>query len=176
MLKLTLSPEPTWLEIDGGVRVKVPPMDTAMLRAVEYTAWNAYAALKTAATGGDDEAVTLDNMAVAKLEGAFALARVRALAAHIICWEGVTDDAGYALPLTPEVLDAFAAHPIAGPAFARAYDATVKPMIAEGNGSAPSAPGDGAAVIDTAPDAGPAAGEPAELAQPSSTRRKAGKA
>lgn len=35
MLKLNLKPEPRWLEIGGGVRVKVPPLDTAILRAVD---------------------------------------------------------------------------------------------------------------------------------------------
>ena len=175
MLKLNLKPEPAWLEIGGGVRVKVPPLDTAILRAVEYTAWQAYAALKLRANEGD-ETRTLEGQAVAQLEGAFALARVRALAGQIIAWEGVTDEADQMLTLTPEALDAFAAHPLAGPAFARAYDATIQPLLAEGNGSAPSASGDGVAAIDTAPAASEAAVADAVAAPASATPRRAQKA
>lgn len=175
MLKLNLKPEPSWLEIGGGIRVLVPPLDTAILRAVEYTAWQAYASLKTAANEGDDTAA-LDSVAVAKLEGAFALARVRALAEHIIGWEGVSGDDGMPLATTGEALDAFAAHPLAGPAFARAYDATIAPLLAEGNASGSTLPGDGAGATATAPDASPAATADAAPVPPSGTPRKAAKA
>jgi hypothetical protein len=156
MLKLNLNPEPSWLEIGGGVRVKVPPLDTAILRTVEYIAWQAYAALKVSANGGDD-AAALDQAQVARLEGAFALARVRALAGQIIAWEGVTDDAGSPLIIAPAALDAFAAHPLAGPVLARAYEATIQPLVAEGNALPPTLPGDGAGATATAPDALPMA-------------------
>lgn len=175
MLKLNLKPEPFWLEIGGGVRVKVPPLDTAILRTVEYTAWQAYAALKQNANGGDDAAV-LEQAAVARLEGAFALARVRALAGQVIAWEGVTDEVDQVLLLTPEALDAFAAHPLAGPVFARAYDATIQPLLAEGNGFARSANGDGVAGTDTAPAASPAVVDAAAPVPPSATPRRAQKA
>lgn len=175
MLKLNLKPEPTWLEIGGGVRVKVPPLDTAILRAVEYTAWQAYSALKLRANEGDDTR-TLEGQTVAQLEGAFSLARVRALAGQIIAWEGVTDEADQVLMLTPDALDAFAAHPLAGPVFARAYDATVKPLLAEGNVSANSVNGDTEGAIDTAPAAPPVAAVDAAAALPSATPRKAQKA
>ncbi len=175
MLKLNLKPEPAWLEIGGGVRVKVPPLDTAILRAVEYTAWQAYAALKLRANEGDD-AKPLGPAAVAQLEGAFALARVRALAGQIIAWEGVTDEADQVLTLAPEALDAFAAHPLAGPVFARAYDATIQPLLAEGNGSTPSVNGDGVVAIDTAPAVSEAAAGDAVVVPASATPRKAQKA
>lgn len=174
MLKLNLSPEPFWLEVGGGIRVKVPPLDTAILRTVEYTAWQAYAGVKSAANDGDDTTV-LDGGAVAKLEGVFALGRARALVGQIMAWEGVADEAG--MPLAPcnEALDAFAAHPLAGPAFVRAYDATVRPLIAEGNGSASSLPGDGAGATVTAPDALPVEVAVVDHAQASGTPRKASK-
>ncbi|MBS7792168.1 hypothetical protein KTR66_19370 [Roseococcus sp. SDR] len=168
MLKLNLKPEPRWLEIGGGVRVKVPPLDTAILRAVEYEAWRAYSALKLAVNEGD-ETRQLSDLEVARLEGAFALAKVRALAGQIMAWEGVTDEEGQALHITPEALDAFAAHPIAGPAFRTAYDGTVAPLLAEGNGSEISSPGDGAAAIDTAPAAAPAPAADAAPAPSSET-------
>lgn len=175
MLKLNLNPEPTWLEIGGGVRVKVPPLDTAILRAVEYAAWQAYSALKITANGGDD-AAALAAGEVARLEGAFALARVRALAGQIIAWEGVTDEVGAPMIISPAALDAFAAHPLAGPVFSRAYDATVKPLLAEGNGSATSSNGAGAEAIDTALAALPTVEAGAVDAPASGTPRKAAKA
>lgn len=170
MLKLNLKPEPRWLELGGGVRVKVPPLDTAILRAVEYEAYRAYSALKLAANGGD-ETRELSDHEVARLEGAFALAKVRALAEQIMAWEGVTDEEGAALHITPEALDAFAGHPVAGPAFRSGYDATVAPLLAEGNGSEISSPGAGVAAIDTAPAAAPAPAADAAPVQASETRR-----
>lgn len=175
MLKLNLKPEPFWLEIGGGIRVKVPPLDTAILRAVEYTAWQSYAALKAAANEGDETA-PLDTAMTAKIEGAFALARTRALVGHILAWEGVAGEDGMPLAPSGEALDAFAAHPLAGPAFTRAYDATVAPLLAEGNGSASSLPGDGAGATVTAPDASAPATADAEAAPASDTPRKAPKA
>jgi len=175
MLKLNLKPEPFWLEVGGGIRVRVPPLDTAILRAIEYTAWQAYAAVKIAANEGDDT-TTLDSGAVAKLEGVFALARVRAMTVQIMAWEGVADEAGMPLAPTAEALDAFAAHPLAGPAFVRAYDATVQPLVAEGNGSATSLPGDGAGATVTAPDASLVEAGAVEPVPASGTLRKAPKA
>lgn len=175
MLKLNLNPEPFWVEIGGGVRVKVPPLNTAILRAVDYQAFQAYAAMKTVANAGDD-AVALDGAAVARLEGAFALARTRALADQILDWEGIAAEDGSALAPAGAALDAFAAHPVAGPAFVRAYDATVAPLLAEGNGSGSSLPGDGAGVTVTAPDALPPAAGDAAAAPVSATPRKAPKA
>jgi hypothetical protein len=60
--------------------------------------------------------------------------------------------------------------------FARAYDATIQPLLAEGNGSANSASGDGVAAIDTAPVASEAAADAAAAVLPSGTPRKAPKA
>ena len=175
MLKLNLRAEPFWLEIGGGIRVKVPPLDTAILRTVEYTAWQAYAGVKSAANEGDDTTV-LDGGAVAKLEGVFALARARALAGQIMAWEGVSDEASMPLAPSNEALDAFSAHPLAGPAFVRAYDATVQPLLAEGNASATSSPGDGAGVTATAPDASLVEVAAVEPAPVSATPRKVPKA
>jgi hypothetical protein len=174
MLKLNLKPEPFWLEIGGGIRVKVPPLDTAILRAVEYSAWQSYAAMKTAVNAGD-EAAELAADAVARLEGAFALARTRALCAQIMAWEGVAAEDGTPLAPTAEALDAFAAHPLAGPAFVKAYDATVAPLVAEGNGSAITSNGDGAAGTAIAEAASPPATADAAPAPASGTPRKAAK-
>jgi hypothetical protein len=175
MLKLNLNREPTWVELGGGIRVKVPPLDTAILRAVEYQAFQAYASLKTQANAGDDTS-TLDTAAVARLEGAFALARTRALADQILDWEGIAGEDGSALAPTGAALDAFAAHPVAGPAFARAYEGTVGPLLAEGNGSASSSPGDGAGATATAPDAPLPVMADAAAVPASATPRKAAKA
>ncbi|MEI6161470.1 MAG: hypothetical protein WCP77_16660, partial [Roseococcus sp.] len=142
---------------------------------VEYQAFQAYAAMKSVANAGDDTA-HLDTVAVARLEGAFALARTRALADQIMDWEGIAGEDGSALAPTGAALDAFAAHPVAGPAFARAYEATVGPLLAEGNGSGSSLPGDGAGATATASGASPVATGDAAAAPPSATPRKAAKA
>lgn len=175
MLKLNLNREPRWLELGGGIRVKVPPLDTAIIRAVEYQAFQAYAAMKSVANAGDDTA-PLDTAAIARLEGAFALARVRALADQIMDWEGIAAEDGSALAPAGAALDAFAAHPQAGPAFARAYEATVGPLLTEGNGSASTLPGDGAGETVTALDASQPATADAEAVPVSATPRKAPKA
>jgi len=120
--------------------------------------------------------MVLEQAVTARLEGAFALARVRALAGQIITWEGVTDEADQVLLLTPQALDAFAAHPMAGPVFARAYDATIQPLLAEGNGSATTSPGAGVAVTYTAPAASLVVADDAAPARASATPRKASKA
>ena len=143
MLTLRTSKELIRLDvIEPGVRVWVPPLDVAALRAAEYRAMKAASEAKATAGIPDDEPAS--DAQVGVLEGAFTQGRIRALADRIVKWEGVVDEQGVPLPVTPEALDAFAAHPQAGLAFIRAYEQPVKAVVAEGNGSAPSS--DGASV------------------------------
>ena len=143
MLTLRTSKELIWLDVVApGVRVRVPPLDVAALRMAEYRAMKAAADAKAAAGIPDDEAPTDAQIGI--VEGAFTQGRIRAMAERIVEWEGVVGEDGAALPITPDALDAFAAHPQAGLAFIRAYEQPVKAVVAEGNGSAPSS--DGASV------------------------------
>ena len=92
MLRLNLSNEPRWLDLGHGVRLLVAPLTTAlMLAARSDPAIVAAAADAEDATPNDD------------------LARVVAKAvARIVVkdWEGVGDEDGEPLPLTPEGIDA----------------------------------------------------------------------
>ena len=99
--------EPRWITLpDTDVSVLLPmPGAKAVLAAT-------YMAQRAAFVAGDDPAQT---------HAAFLHAQCRSLAGHIQEWKGIVDEDGKALPISPEALDAFAAHPVAGPAFLVAY-------------------------------------------------------
>lgn len=92
MLRLNLSNEPRWLDLGHGVRLLVEPLTTAiMLAARSDPAIVAAAADAETGTSNDD------------------LARIVAKAvARIVVkdWEGVGDEDGEQLALTPEGVDA----------------------------------------------------------------------
>jgi hypothetical protein len=140
MLKLRLNnTASTWLDLGNGVRVQVPPSSTAALRAAEFAGFRAYGTAKEDMEMAGRDPAAPD--AIGELEGMFAQARIRSLASRIEAWEGLGGDDGQPLPISPEALDAFAAHPALGGAFARAYDASSVELVMEGNGSAPSTGG-----------------------------------
>jgi len=140
MLKLRLNhAEPLSLDLGNGVKVVVPPLGVAALRAAEFASFAAYSAAKGEMGLGDDAPVPPEESAV--LEGVFAEARIRSLASKITSWEGIVGEDEKPLPVTPEALDAFAKHPALGSAFVRAYDASALEVVKEGNGSAPSGGG-----------------------------------
>ena len=92
MLRLTLSRGPEWLDLDHGVRLFVEPLTTAVMLAARSDP-----AIVVAATEAKDNAYNDD------------LARIVAKAvARIVVkdWEGVGDEDGKLLPLTPEGIDA----------------------------------------------------------------------
>jgi hypothetical protein len=148
ILKTSTDAKPTWLDLPHGVRVQVPPLNVAVLRAAEYRAMKAFSAGKEALDLPDG--VEIEDEPAGDLEGTFVQARIRALAGKIMAWEGVVDEDGEPVPITPEALDAFAAHPAVGPAFARAYESDALKLVAEKNGSAPSGSGGPAEESNTA--------------------------
>jgi hypothetical protein len=88
MIRLDLSREPRWLDLGHGVRLHVEPLTTALMAAAR-----------------SDPAVT------ALPEGAsnetIAVAMAKALARLVVLdWEGVGDEAGEPLRVTPEGIDA----------------------------------------------------------------------
>ncbi|MFY9241162.1 MAG: hypothetical protein WAO78_20225 [Roseovarius sp.] len=92
MLRLNLSTEPQWLELGHGVRLLVEPLTTAIMLAARSDP-----AIVAAATDAETSASNDD------------LARIVAKAvARIVVkdWEGVGDEDGKPLPLTPEGIDA----------------------------------------------------------------------
>jgi hypothetical protein len=92
MLRLNLSNEPHWLDLGHGVRLLVEPLTTAIMLAARSDP------TIVAAAGDADGSTSNDD-----------LARILAKAvARIVVkdWEGVGDQDGRPLPITPEGIDA----------------------------------------------------------------------
>ena len=94
MLRLNLSTEPRWLDLGHGVRLLVEPLTTAIMLAARSDP----AIVAAAVEADSDEARANDDLAriVAK-----AVARI-----IVKDWDGVGDEDGKLLPLTPEGIDA----------------------------------------------------------------------
>jgi hypothetical protein len=94
MLRLNLSTEPRWLDLGYGVRLLVDPLTTAIMLAARSDP----AIVAAAAAAESDAAHFNDDLAriVAK-----AVARI-----VVKDWDGVGDEDGKPLPLTPEGIDA----------------------------------------------------------------------
>ena len=93
MLKLNLSAEPRWLDLGNGVRLLVEPLSTSVMLAARSDP----AILAATQTESDATASSNDDLAriVAK-----AVARI-----VVKDWEGIGDEDGKPLPLTPEGID-----------------------------------------------------------------------
>ena len=94
MLRLNLSTEPRWLDLGHGVRLLVEPLTTAIMLAARSDP----AIVAAAAEAEGDAAHSNDDLAriVAK-----AVARI-----VVKDWEGLGDEDGKPLPLTPEGINA----------------------------------------------------------------------
>jgi hypothetical protein len=159
MLKLRLNnTAASWLDLGNGVRVLVPACSTATLRVAEREAFRACADARLGMGLEDGDAQTEEQ--TSDIEGVFVQARIRAFASKIEGWEGIVGDDEQPLPITPEALDAFAAHPALGGVFVRRYETGVIELVKEGNGSGNSGSGkppEAKAIAETVP----AAAEPA---------------
>lgn len=84
MIRLNLKKEPYWLDVHPGVRVQVAPFTSAMLSAASTSA-----ALRELPADADvDHRFLVLSIEVAKLA--------------ILDWEGVGDDAGEVVPVSPD--------------------------------------------------------------------------
>jgi hypothetical protein len=94
VLRLNLSNEPQWLDLGYGVRLLVEPLTTAIMLAARSDP----AIVAAAADAESDAAHTNDDLAriVAKAVGRIVVKD----------WDGVGDEVGKPLPLTPEGIDA----------------------------------------------------------------------
>jgi len=131
MIRLNLSSEAQWLDLGHGVRVRALPLTSAILLSLRGDP-----ALEGADTRSGPEQALLFAKAVA--------ARV------IVAWEGVGDQEGRDLPVTPEaasaLLDLFPLYR----AFEAQYIAPWLTLDAEKNVSAPSPNGTSAGAPPTA--------------------------
>lgn len=143
MLKLRQREATLWLDVVPGVRVEVPALTIATLRAAESAGQRAMVDYMEAQ--GVQKTSELPSDGQAHLEGAFAEARLAYLAGKIQAWEGVGDETGPVDP-TPQYIALFVGEPQVATAFLAAYDASARPELGEkkdylkdGDGGRPAA-------------------------------------
>ena len=123
MIRIELSPEPQWLDLGQGVRLKLLPLTTALM----------------VATRSDPAVQDLDPEASNDARAAiFAGALARRA---VVEWEGVGDADGNVLPVSPEGIDALLALWPIFEAFNLRYVSRGMLLDAEKNVSAPSPTG-----------------------------------
>ena len=137
MIRIQLSPEPQWLDLGHGVRLKLLPLTTALMVATRSD--RAVQALDAEANNDTRAAVF-----------AGALAR-RA----VVDWEGVGDEDGNVLPVTPEGIDALLSLWPIFEAFNLLYVSRGMLLDAEKNASALSPTGTSVGATATARPAAP---------------------
>jgi hypothetical protein len=132
MIRLNLTATPQWLDLAPGLRLLVGPLTTALM--VSARADPAIEALPEGASQED-----------------LALAMAKAVARRaVLDWEGVGDDAGNIVPVTPEGIDALLEIWPVFEAFQTQYVARGLILDAEKNVSAPSPSGPSAGATATA--------------------------
>lgn len=132
MIRLNLTATPEWLDLAPGLRLLVAPLTTALMVSARADA--ALEALPKDASQED-----------------LALAMAKAVARRAVMdWEGVGDDAGNALPVTPGGIDALLEIWPVFEAFQTSYVARGLILDAEKNVSAPSPSGPSAGATATA--------------------------
>ena len=132
MIRLNLTATPEWLTFSPGLRLLVAPLTTALMVSAR-----ADPAIEALSEGASQEELAL---AMAK-----AVARRAALD-----WEGVGDDAGNIVPVTPDGIDALLEIWPVFEAFQTQYVARGLILDAEKNVSTPSPSGPSAGATATA--------------------------
>ncbi len=123
MIRLNLTATPEWLDLAHGLRLLVGPLTTALMVSAR-----ADPAIEALPKGASQESL--------------ALAMAKAVARRaVLDWEGVGDDAGNVVPVTPEGIDALLEIWPVFEAFQTQYVAKGLILDAEKNVSAPSPSG-----------------------------------
>ena len=132
MIRLNLTATPQWLDLAPGLRLLVGPLTTALMVSAR-----ADPAIEALPEGASQEAL--------------ALAMAKAVARRaVLDWQGVGDDAGNIVPVSPEGIDALLEIWPVFEAFQTTYVAKGLILDAEKNVSAPSPSGPSAVATDTA--------------------------
>ena len=132
MIRIQLSPEPQWLDLGHGVRLQLMPLTTALM----------------VATRSDPAVQSLDADASNDSRAAvFAAALARRA---VVDWEGVGDENGKVLEISPDGIDALLSLWPIFEAFNLHYVSPGMLLDAEKNGSAPSPTGTSAGATATA--------------------------
>lgn len=138
MIRLNLTATPEWLELAPGLRLLVGPLTTALMVSARA-----------------DPAI--ENLPKGASQEALALAMAKSVARRaVLDWEGVGDDGGNIIPVSPEGIDALLEIWPVFEAFQTQYVARGLILDAEKNVSAPSPSGPSAGATDTARPAHPA--------------------
>ena len=138
MIRLNLTAAPQWLDLVPGLRLHVAPLTTALMVSAR-----ADLAVETLPEGATQEEL--------------ALAMAKAVARRaVLDWEGVGDDTGNVVPVTPEGIDALLEIWPVFEAFQTKYVARGLILDAEKNVSAPLPTGPSAGATGTARPAHPA--------------------
>ena len=132
MIRINLSPEPQWFELGHDVRLQLLPLTTALMVATRSDP--ALQALEADASNENRAAV-------------FAAALARRA---IVDWEGVGDEGGTVIAVSPEGIDALLSLWPIFEAFNLLYVSRGMLLDAEKNGSAPSPTGTSAGATATA--------------------------
>src|SRR5690625_490203 len=131
-LRLNLSAEPRWVDLIPGVRVQVSPVTTSVMAMARRDAG-------------------IGEMGIDPAHEEVGIAMVRAVARRVVRdWEGVGDEDGAPLPVSPEGIDALLE---IWPVFDAFQNAVLGPQLMleqEKNGSAPSPSGISAGATATA--------------------------
>ena len=132
MIRLNLTATPQWLELVPGLRLLVAPLTTALMVSAR----------------ADPAVETMPDTASSE-ELALAMAKAVARRA-VLDWEGVGDDAGNAVPVSPEGIDALLEIWPVFEAFQTSYVARGLILDAEKNASSPLPSGPSAEATTTA--------------------------
>ncbi|MEO1961562.1 MAG: hypothetical protein ABGW82_11450 [Paracoccus sp. (in: a-proteobacteria)] len=132
MIRLNLTSEPRWLDLDPGLRLQVAPVTTAIMAAARSD-------------------IAASDMSEDLPQEALAVTMAKAVARRVILdWQGVGDAAGNPLPVTPEGIDALLDIWPVFEAFQRDCLAPHLMLDQEKNASAPSPTGSSAGATGTA--------------------------
>ena len=135
MIRLNLTATPQWLDLAPGLRLLVAPLTTALMVSAR-----ADPAIEALSEGASQEEL--------------ALTMAKAVARRAVLeWEGVGDDAGNIIPVSPEGIDALLEIWPVFEAFQTQYVARGLILDAEKNVSAPSPSGPSAGATAIAPPA-----------------------
>lgn len=120
MIRLNLSTDPKWIDLLPGVRLQIAPVTTAVMASARADA-------------------SLDSLNPEAPKEVLAVAMAKAVARRVVeDWEGVGNEAGQPVPVTPDGIDALLD---IWPAFEAFQEKVLGPHLmldAEKNGSAPS--------------------------------------
>ena len=132
MIRISLSPEPQWLDLGHGISLQLLPLTTALMVATRSDP----AVQDLAADASNDTRAAV-----------FATALARRA---IVDWDGVGDESGAVVAVSPEGIDALLSLWPIFEAFNLHYVSRGMLLDAEKNGSAPSSTGTSAGATVTA--------------------------